>query len=223
MQSRPSQAPAARRTPEDPACTHRCQRLSPAQGRLRHGVSRVRLRVRIARQGRPAPASAASARRRLLAALADSGDVAMACRVAGVSRGRLLALLAEDADFQARWAGLSGARMQLLDWVLANRALAALESVPDKAAAPDKAAVALAQWVIDQRGRPRTGAPAAERPGGPARAGRRAAERAEARADGGAAGEPDDEAEIAALIETIRARIEAAEADIEAAGGPGAP
>lgn len=183
----------------------------------------MRLRVRIARRGRPAEPGAVSVRRRLLAALADSGDVAMACRAAGVSRGRLLVLLAEDAGFQARWAGLAGARMQLLDWVLADRALAALESVPDKAAAPDKAAVALAQWVIDQRGRARTGVPAAERPGGPARAGRRAAERAEARADGGAAGEPDDEAEIAALIETIRARIEAAEADIGPAGGPGVP
>lgn|GEM_PF-4579141 len=179
-----------------------------------------------ARGIRSAVADDAAVRRRLLVALADSGDVDAACRAVGVSRGRLLALLAEDAGFQARWEGLSAARTLLLDWALADRAFAALAGPTDVASAlPDKAAVALAQWVIDQRGRPRG------RPGAAVRADRPAARPGDAigpdfarpgdRQTRGADDGRDDEAEIAALIETVRARIEAAEAEAMLGGKGG--
>lgn len=221
------------------ACVMDVHRLSPAQGALRHKVLRLRLRARrtgVDKAGGPV------SRRRLLAALADSADLAEACHAAGVSRGRLLALLACDPAFRTGWADLAGARLLLLDWVLADRAMAALQPVPGSDALPDKAALGLAQWLVEQRARLRgrieaPGTPAGARAGPQeplapraastrASAGRMPGAGADAHADADA--HPDDDAEIAALIETVRARIEAAEAaagagtDVEA-GVDGAP
>ncbi len=191
------------------------RRLAPAKALLRHGVRRSRLRVRA---GGAAPSGV---RRRLLAALADSGDLADACRAAGVSRGMVLAMLADDAAFQTSWDGLAGARLLWLDWALADRALAALQRVPgeESAALPDKAALALAQWLVDQRGRPR-----ARGSNGAARATPQAPDvpmRAAPAAPPGD-GDAQEAAEVAALIETVRARIEAAEAAIDGSGAGGA-
>ncbi|MFN3370664.1 MAG: hypothetical protein ACK4Z0_03945 [Sphingomonadaceae bacterium] len=181
----------------------------------------MRLRVRALRAAaglRPAArASRSAVRRRLLAALADLGDVREACRVAGVSRGRLLAMLAEDPAFQASWESLSGARLLLLDWALADRAMAALHrpAAEPGDALPDKGALALAQWLVGERGRPRGRGAAAT----PAPAAQPMPRRAARTAEAGAGAEADDSAEIAELIETVRARIEAAEAELRSEPG----
>lgn len=160
------------------------------------------------RRVRPGFGIATDARRAFVQAMADGAGFQAACLAAGLARSTVLAALAQDPGFERAWQEAEAARRTLLEALLVDHAIAGLAAGGAPAPPPDKAIVALGQWLVAEA---RPGRSARMATGPAADTGKGAASPAAAGQPGAASGDIESD-RVEALLELAARRIAAAEA-----------